>query len=36
MLVMGACGQPRFREFFVGSVTRTILEQNPIPVFLFD
>jgi len=35
VLVMGAYGQPTLREFFIGSVTRTILEQSPIPVLLF-
>ena len=35
LLVMGAYGQPTLREFFVGSVTRTILEESPVPVFLF-
>ncbi|MGP0066459.1 MAG: universal stress protein [Isosphaeraceae bacterium] len=35
LLVMGAYGQPNLREFFVGSVTRTILEESSIPVFLF-
>ena len=35
LLVMGAYGQPTLREFIVGSVTRTILEESSIPVFLF-
>ncbi len=35
MLVMGAYGQPMLREFFVGSVTRTILTECPIPVFYY-
>ena len=35
LLVMGAYGQPTLREFLVGSVTRTILEQSPVPVFLY-
>lgn len=35
LLVMGAYGQPTLREFFIGSVTRTILEQSPVPVYLF-
>ena len=32
---MGAYGEPTLREFFIGSVTRTILEQCPVPLFLF-
>ena len=35
LLVMGAYGQPSLREFIVGSVTRTILRESPVPVFLF-
>jgi nucleotide-binding universal stress UspA family protein len=35
LLVMGAYGQPLLREFFLGSVTRTVLDECPIPVFLF-
>jgi nucleotide-binding universal stress UspA family protein len=35
MLVMGAYSQPRFREFFFGSVTSTVLQRAPVPVFLY-
>jgi nucleotide-binding universal stress UspA family protein len=35
LLVMGACGQPVLREFFVGSVTRRMLKESDIPLFLF-
>jgi nucleotide-binding universal stress UspA family protein len=35
LLVMGAYGQPTLKEFFFGSVTRTVLEQSPVPVFLY-
>jgi nucleotide-binding universal stress UspA family protein len=35
LLVMGAYGQPKLREFVIGSVTRTILEAIPVPVFLY-
>jgi nucleotide-binding universal stress UspA family protein len=35
LLVMGAYGQPTLREFFVGSVTRTMLERSPVPLFPF-
>ncbi len=35
LLVMGAYGQPVLREFFVGSVTRTMLKDCPIPVFCY-
>lgn len=34
LLVMGAFGTGAVREFFVGSVTRSILNVLPIPVFL--
>jgi nucleotide-binding universal stress UspA family protein len=35
LLVMGAYGQPVLREFFLGSVTRTLLSETPIPLLLF-
>ncbi len=35
LLVMGAYGQPTFREFVVGSVTRTVLAKSPVPIFCF-
>jgi nucleotide-binding universal stress UspA family protein len=35
LLVMGAYGQPVLREFFVGSVTRTMLAQCPVPVLCY-
>lgn len=35
LLVMGAYGEPALREFFLGSVTTTLLELSPVPVFLF-
>ncbi len=35
LLVMGAYGQPILREFFLGSVTRSLLAECPIPIFLF-
>jgi nucleotide-binding universal stress UspA family protein len=35
LLVMGAYGQPGMREFFLGSVTRTLLGQSPVPLLLF-
>jgi nucleotide-binding universal stress UspA family protein len=35
LLVMGAYGQPALREFVIGSVTRTVLQETTIPVFLF-
>ncbi|MBM3224335.1 MAG: universal stress protein [Candidatus Tectomicrobia bacterium] len=35
LLVMGAYGQPVLREFFFGSVTRTLLEESPVPLFLY-
>jgi nucleotide-binding universal stress UspA family protein len=35
LLVMGAYGQPALKEFFLGSVTRTLLQTSPVPLFLF-
>ena len=35
LLVMGAYGQPRLREFFLGSVTRTVLQHSSVPLFLY-
>jgi nucleotide-binding universal stress UspA family protein len=35
LLVMGAYGQPTLREFFIGSVTRTVLEKSPVAVFCY-
>ena len=35
LLVMGAYGQPAFREFFFGSVTRTMRAESPVPLFLY-
>jgi nucleotide-binding universal stress UspA family protein len=35
LLVMGAYGQPALREFFLGSVTRTLLRQSAVPLFCF-
>ena len=35
LLVMGAYGQPALREFFLGSVTRKVLEESPVPLFLY-
>jgi nucleotide-binding universal stress UspA family protein len=34
MLVMGAYGQSRVREFFLGSVTKSLLERSPVPIFM--
>jgi nucleotide-binding universal stress UspA family protein len=34
LLVMGAFGQPVVREFFFGSVTKTILQTLPMPLFM--
>ena len=33
LLVMGAYGQPTVREFFLGSVTRSVLEDTAVTVF---
>lgn len=35
LLVMGAYGQPTLREFFIGSVTRTMLETCAVPIFCY-
>jgi nucleotide-binding universal stress UspA family protein len=35
LLVMGAYGQPALREFFLGSVTRSVLKATPVPVFCY-
>jgi nucleotide-binding universal stress UspA family protein len=35
LVVMGAYGQSTLREFFLGSVTRTMLEDSPVPLFLY-
>jgi nucleotide-binding universal stress UspA family protein len=34
LLVMGAYGKPALREFFLGSVTRKLLEEASVPLFL--
>ncbi len=34
LLVMGAYGQPRLREFVLGSTTRTLLRESTVPLFL--
>jgi nucleotide-binding universal stress UspA family protein len=35
LIVMGAYGQPALREFFLGSVTRKLLGESSIPLFLY-
>lgn len=35
LMVMGACGRSRLAEFFVGSVTTSLLERCPTPLFLY-
>jgi len=35
LAVMGAYGKPGIREFFLGSVTRTLLQESPVPLFLY-
>ncbi len=34
LIVMGVYGQPILREFFVGSTTRTMLRETPVPLFV--
>lgn len=33
LVVMGTYGESALREFFLGSVTRTLLAESPAPVF---
>ena len=35
LLVLGAYGTPRLKEFLLGSVTKSLLKQSPFPLFLF-
>lgn len=35
LLVMGYYGRSALREFFLGSVTRTVLKKSPVPLFLY-
>ena len=35
LVVMGAYGRPTLYEFFLGSVTRTMLAECPVPLFLY-
>jgi nucleotide-binding universal stress UspA family protein len=35
LLVLGVYGKPRIQEFFLGSVTSTMLAECPLPLFLF-
>jgi len=35
LLVMGSFGQPVLREFFLGSTTRALFKESPVPMFLF-
>jgi nucleotide-binding universal stress UspA family protein len=35
LMVMGAYGQPVLREFLLGSVTKTVLRDSPVPLFLY-
>jgi nucleotide-binding universal stress UspA family protein len=35
LLVMGAFGHSTLREFFLGSVTRSVLRDSTVPVFLY-
>lgn len=34
LIVMGAYGEPVLREFFLGSVSRTIIEESRVPILL--
>ena len=34
LIVMGVYGQPLMREFFLGSTTRTMLKETPVPLFV--
>ena len=35
LLVMGAYGQTTFKEFLFGSVTRSLLSETKVPLFLY-
>ncbi len=35
LMVMGACGRSRIAEFFIGSVTTSMVERCPVPLFLY-
>jgi nucleotide-binding universal stress UspA family protein len=35
LIVMGAYGRSRLAEFFLGSVTSRVIDESPLPVFLF-
>lgn len=35
LLVMGVYGQPILREFFLGSVTKSVLKHSDVPVFCY-
>ena len=35
LIVTGSYGQPILREFFLGSVTRSLLAESPVPLFLY-
>jgi len=35
LIVLGAYGKPRVHDFFLGSVTSTILKASPLPLFMF-
>ena len=35
IMVMGSYGQSGLRELFLGSVTRDLLHESPVPLFLF-
>jgi nucleotide-binding universal stress UspA family protein len=35
LIVMGAYGRTRFEEFFLGSVTKRLLKESPLPLFLY-
>jgi nucleotide-binding universal stress UspA family protein len=35
LIVMGGYGQAILREFFLGSVTRRLLNESPVPLFLY-
>jgi nucleotide-binding universal stress UspA family protein len=34
MIIMGAYGHARLREIILGGVTRDLLKQSPVPLFL--
>jgi nucleotide-binding universal stress UspA family protein len=35
LIVMGCYGRPRWEEFLIGSTTKSVIAESPVPVFLY-